>query len=273
MNLVNQIKPHLHADRPLTIFLDYDGTLDDFVPTPDKIIPNPEVINILTQLVNNPNTHPIILSGRMLGHLQQLLPVPRLTLAGTYGFEIQNGSGKINYQEEPEKIKQSIKKLKEIWQEIIPSNQGFFLEDKIWALAIHGKFVNLDIIQKVFLEAKQSALSILDPKIFHLVSDIDFFEAIPHKANKSNSVHFLINHYIKQKTDLLYIGDDTKDEEAMIVIKQIGGFAIKVTKQSHHTIADWILPSPQEVRGFLKTLLIPTKKKEADPKAKVSSFD
>lgn len=255
MSIAKQLQKHLHPEKDLVLFLDYDGTLDGFVPTPDQIRPNPEVIKILTQLVNHPTIHPIILSGRMLAHLQQLLPIPGLTLAGTYGFEIQNGNGEIFYREDARVIKETIRQLKTIWQEMIPLDLGFYLEDKTWSLAIHGKHAPPEKIIPLFRSAEQAALSILHPDQFHLTSDTDFFEAVPHQANKGSAVPFLINRFHFETMNLLYIGDDAKDEEGMNSVKQAGGWAIKVTKSQESSNADWCVLSPQHVRAFLTELI------------------
>ena len=72
----------------LRLFLDYDGTLDEFAPTPDIVLPNREVISILEQLVGAKGILPAVISGRRLAHIQKLLPVEGLLIAGTYGLEI-----------------------------------------------------------------------------------------------------------------------------------------------------------------------------------------
>ena len=41
----------MDADK-LRLFLDYDGTLADFAPTPDEVYPDPELIDLLNRLNN-----------------------------------------------------------------------------------------------------------------------------------------------------------------------------------------------------------------------------
>ena len=92
------VKIHLiwrQIDRAprLWLFLDYDGTLADFAPTPDHIQPDAALIDLITQLVQHPDLRVSIISGRRLSHIQQLLPIDDLMIAGTYGVELSTWRG------------------------------------------------------------------------------------------------------------------------------------------------------------------------------------
>jgi trehalose 6-phosphate phosphatase len=76
------------AAHGLFLFLDYDGTLAEFAPTPDHILPNSRVIELISRLADKDNIQIVILSGRRLKHIQALLPVDGILLAGTYGLEM-----------------------------------------------------------------------------------------------------------------------------------------------------------------------------------------
>lgn len=84
----------LRADR-LWIFLDYDGTLADFTPTPECVIPDPEAIAVVTRLSHCPRARVAVISGRPLRQIQQLLPIRDIWLAGAYGIELQTPQGEI----------------------------------------------------------------------------------------------------------------------------------------------------------------------------------
>ena len=72
----------------LWLFLDYDGTLADFAPTPDHIVPDPVVIQLLERLAKIPSVRVTVISGRRLKDIQTLLPVKGIFKAGTYGIEL-----------------------------------------------------------------------------------------------------------------------------------------------------------------------------------------
>ena len=95
----------------LWLFLDYDGTLSDFAHTPDDIQPNPEIITLLKQLAQRPNTRVTVLSGRRLGHVRQLLPVAGLFLAGTYGIELLEETGETIYRVEYREVRPALEEI------------------------------------------------------------------------------------------------------------------------------------------------------------------
>ncbi len=252
--VLNQFLASLTPDKALVLFLDYDGTLDDFAPTPDDILPNPEVIEMMKKLVADSHIYPIILSGRKLEHLRALLPVSGLCLAGTYGLEIQLSSGTLLMQEAYETIRPTISRIKPVWQDLIRQDTAFFLEDKGWSLAIHGKFVNPKISHKVLTEALEAAQPLIDHNRFQIIVDDRFLEAAPILANKGNAVLFLIKKFGYEDMNYLYIGDDEKDELGMKAVQELGGFSIKVAATKVKTTANWYLQNPPAVQAFLNNL-------------------
>ncbi len=78
----NALLQRLTAAGDLRLFLDYDGTLADFAPTPDDIFPDPDLAALIDQLAALPRTEVAIISGRRLSHVQALVPVPRHPAGG-----------------------------------------------------------------------------------------------------------------------------------------------------------------------------------------------
>jgi trehalose 6-phosphate phosphatase len=252
--VLSQLVEKLDAKTPLVLFLDYDGTLDNFAPTPDDILPNPDVIGLMQKLVDVPHIHPIILSGRKLAHLRALLPVEKLCLAGTYGLEIQTAEGVQIEQEAYDTIRPTISRIKPVWQELIQRDAAFFLEDKGWSLAIHAKFVDPKLSQKVLTDSLAAAQPLIDHTRFQIIVDDQFLEAAPILANKGSAVLYMVTRFGYENMQYLYIGDDEKDELGMKAVQGLGGFAIKAADISVKTTANWHLDDPQTVRVFLNDL-------------------
>ncbi len=122
------------------LFLDYDGTLAVFAPTPDVILPDIKVINLLKRFVAVDKVLPAIISGRRLDHIKKLLPVKGLLLAGTYGMEMQLPNGDYRSLLAYEEVRPTLDRLKPIWHSLIKDLPGFYLEDKGWTLAVHGRY-------------------------------------------------------------------------------------------------------------------------------------
>ena len=250
------IRQVLHKQH-LWLFLDYDGTLADFAPTPETINPNPQINALLTGLVSKPNVRVTIISGRRLRDVQALIPVPGLYLAGTYGIELLTPERELIQRVKLETIRPFLEMVKPRWAEIIQGETGFYIEDKDWALALHAKFSQDSAAKQVLTLAQEVVKQELSEEQFRILGGHKFLEIAPLLAHKGKSVSYLLKHYPLPKAQLVYIGDDDKDEEAFDVIQTYQGLAIKVVNEiqpAQPTRANYTLSSPTEVNTWLETL-------------------
>ena len=248
------INERLDSTKLLRLFLDYDGTLDDFAPTPECINPNLEVISMLAKLAEDERIHIAVISGRRLSHIKKLIPIPGIMLAGTYGIELQTPEGERINRDDKSKMRPLLAALKLQWKELINSKKGFFLEDKGWTLAIHARFAEEHIAKEVLAAAKSEAVALIGSSSLRLRSGHKFLEIGPKLANKGSTVNYLLQRYPSSQALLIYLGDDDKDEEAFSVIKACGGIAIQVASEPRDTLADWRLESPRAARRWLESL-------------------
>jgi len=252
-----EITRQIQPDHPLWLFLDYDGTLADFAPNPEIIDPNPQIAALLTRLVSKPNVRVAIISGRRLRDIRALLPVPGLFLAGTYGIELLPPDGNLIQRVKLETIRPFLELVKPRWAEIIEGETGFFIEDKDWALALHARFSADEVAKRVLAQAREILEQELAEEQFRILGGHKFLEAAPLLANKGKTISYLLDQYPLPQAQLLYLGDDDKDEEAFDVIQTHGGLAIKVAnpaQAAQPTQANYTLSSPAAVNAWLETL-------------------
>lgn len=245
------------AER-IWLFLDYDGTLADFAPTPEDVHPDPDLVALLTRLAQDPRLRVAVVSGRRLSQVQRLVPIPGVLLAGTYGIELLTPEGERIDRLEYGTIRPALETLKPQWANLIAGREGFFLEDKGWTLALHARFANQQDSDRILVEARRMALKAsgqADPGLFRLLGGHKFLELGPQLAHKGRTVEYLLAQYPWPGSLPIYLGDDDKDEEAFGVIKAHGGFAIVVALEPRDTRADVRLPSTQAARRWLGTLL------------------
>jgi trehalose 6-phosphate phosphatase len=249
-----EIKQRLHQTRPLWLFLDYDGTLANFAPTPDHIVPDKDLINNLYRLQKNPGVRIAIISGRRLGHIQKLLPVQGILLAGTYGIEIQDFEGKLIQRLDLEHIRQKISLIKPKLERVLEKTEGFYLEDKRWSLAIHARYADETSISNIFNKAYNLSKKLIAETGFQILGGDRFFEIAPKLANKGITVQFLIDQFPLTSALIVYIGDDDKDEQAFTTVKCLGGIPIVVSEDVRETEALLRFPSPEAVRKWITSL-------------------
>jgi len=253
-----RVQARLAQAEYLWLFLDYDGTLADFAPTPEHVYPDPELIGLIARLVEHPRFRVAVVSGRRLRHVRELVPVPGVLLAGTYGIELQTPEGERLDRLSYDHVRPPLEALKPRWAALITGRQGFFLEDKGWTLAFHARFADETEARQVLAQARRLAGAAIDraePECFRLLGGHKFLEIGPRLANKGLTVAYLLDHYPWPEALPVYLGDDDKDEEAFGVIQARGGIAVVVAPQPRKTGADLRLESPQAARRWLETLL------------------
>lgn len=253
-----EVQKRLRQAERLRLFLDYDGTLADFAPTPEEVTPDPALLDLLARLEQDPRIRPAILSGRRLSHVQKLVPVPGILLAGTYGIELQTPLGERIDRLPFAEIRPTLDRLKPRWAELLAGREGFFLEDKGWTLALHARFADDDETEQVLAQARRDAVEAMDERaleLFRLLGGHKFLEIGPKLAHKGRTVDYLLERYRWPGALPLYLGDDDKDEEAFGVIKARGGIAIVVASEPRETQADLRLTTPRAARRWLEVLL------------------
>lgn len=248
------VKTRLAQAARLWLFLDYDGTLSDFAPTPDQVDPDPEIERLVERLARHPRIRAAVVSGRRLNHVEKLVPVSGILLAGTYGVELRLPDGERVERVAYDDIRPVLEALKPRWERLLADREGFFLEDKDWALAIHAKFAADDEAEEVLPAAREMATEALDPELFRVLGGHKFLEIGPKLAHKGKTVDYLLDRCAWPDALPLYVGDDDKDEEAFGVIQAHGGLAIVVSEEPRETCADGRLESPPDVREWLSGL-------------------
>jgi trehalose 6-phosphate phosphatase len=249
------IRQHLRAGGSLALFLDYDGTLVPIAPTPAEAQPDKALLDLLADLAHASAFDTIILSGRPLSSLQALLPVPGLTLAGTYGVEVQREGKVMVLGVAPDQIRPVIAQVKEAWERVIDKRDGFLLEDKGLAIALHARWADPGEANSVLERAQIAATAALPADHFRILGGDRFLEVAPASAHKGQTVDWLLARSLAPNALPVYFGDDDKDEEAFSVIRRHGGIPIGVGTRFPLTLALEHIPSPETLRDWLRKLL------------------
>jgi trehalose 6-phosphate phosphatase len=263
-HLPERVSVHVAQARRLWLFLDYDGTLAPLAPTPQHIIPDPEVIGLLTRLAQQPCMRVVVISGRRLSDVEALVPVPDILLAGTYGIELRvPGEGRLN-RVEYNAVRPVLNTFKLQWARLIAGHEGFFLEDKGWALALHACLASSAEATKVLSAAHLVISEVASSELFRVLDGHRFLEVAPRLAHKGKTVDHLLTRYAWPDALPIYLGDDDKDEEAFAVIQAREGIAILVAEKPRRAKADCRLQSPRAVRRWLETLLAHLKRRGSE---------
>jgi trehalose-phosphatase len=258
----DKAEQQLNQAERLWLFLDYDGTLADFAATPDTILPDAELVELLSALARHSRYRLGVVSGRRLAHIRKLLPIDDIWLAGTYGIEILSPDGTLIHRQEYDSIRERLKDFKPEWEALLAGIETIYLEDKGWSLAIHAKNADQKQAGMILSTARQMAEQLVSTNpAFRILGGHKFLEVCPKLANKGHTIHYLLEKDSFDRSLPVYVGDDDKDEEAFLEINHLGGITILVASESRPTHAVCRLDNPSQVRSWLKHLRnIPEKK-------------
>ncbi len=237
------------------IFLDYDGTLVPIARTPAEALPDAELTKLLSRLAGRKSFQTIVLSGRPLSSLQALLPIDGMILAGTYGAEVQMPDGRIIRHADPAALRPAVEQIRRAWGALTENRQGFFIEDKGMAVALHARFADADEAQSVMEDARREAEDLMRGEDLRLLGGDRFLEAAPANADKRLAVDWLLDRFAGRGAYPVYFGDDDKDEEAFDAIRCRSGLPIVVGERQPETRALVRLHSPENVRVWLEDML------------------
>jgi alpha,alpha-trehalase len=193
-----------------------------------------------------------------LGHIEALLPISGAILAGTYGVELRRWDGKKTQQVSKEMARTHLDAIKTRWEDLLQDTVGFYLEDKGFAIALHGRHANHsdDQVNQIIYRARNAAEDELKSDDFQILGGYKFLEVAPRIADKGKTVRYLLQRYPVENSIPIYIGDDDKDERAFEAVRAEGGIAILVAMRPRDSKATYRLRTPVAVHEWLSELLV-----------------
>ena len=242
--------------RPdLQLFLDYDGTLSEIVPDPSRAFLSPEMRAILGKVAS---ICPVaIVTGRKEATIRDFLaPLDeRVILATSHGLEIFF-PGESDFRVGQEFLA-PLQAVKSRVQSALPDlPQGVRVEDNALSVSVHYRQVEggeggveVGVIEQ-FVDNLSSEFPTLRKTIGKCV-----FEFRPRLDwDKGKAVQYILDRKFIEKKFPIYLGDDVTDEDAFLVVNQLGGISVQIGNHKPHTHAKVVLPSVDHVQLFLHKL-------------------
>lgn len=252
------LKPAMQArrlKRPLLLLLDYDGTLVEIAPRPELAQPTPELLDLLRRLAAQGDLKLMVVSGRPLRDLQELLPVPGLDFLGSHGGEAFI-SGRLYPLPAAVADDQELSRWRQRLLSKLQPFPGWWIEDKPQGFALHYRQVPAEYATE-FVEIIGSWQEQLQQEGgFQVLSGKKVLEILPLRVSKGTAIEniLLLPGFIGLFP--VYLGDDITDESAFLLL-QGHGMTIKVGRPGAETAASHYLPDTTAVRHFLSLLAAP----------------
>lgn len=249
--------------KNIFLFLDYDGTLTPIVKTPPQAMLSPAVRDMLARLSRQRRCRVVIVSGRSLANIKDMVRLEGIIYVGNHGLELEGRGLRL-----PRLLLPRFQEiLGEVRDRLIVKTrrfEGVFVEDKGATLSLHYRLASSRCVSEIkkvleeiirFFVVRKKLKVTRGKKVFEIRPLVDW--------DKGKAVAWLLN----QKKALsfngpclpVYVGDDATDESAFAVLRQRGlGIAVGRTKNSQASKAShakFYLRHHRDVNVFLKQLL------------------
>jgi trehalose 6-phosphate phosphatase len=240
----------------LVLLLDFDGTLAPIVDRPEDARPLPAAIEAIEALRRRGDVDVAVVSGRGLDDARSLSRLEGIAFAGNHGMEIE-GPGLREVHEEAAAARPVLDEVQAEVRGALADIEGALVEDKGLTLSVHYRLVRDDEVERVrdavrSATASREALRVTEGKrVLEIRPRVDW--------HKGRAVEFLLEHLRPPHgAPVLYLGDDTTDEDAFRALNEWSGGSgegVLVAPTELKTAARSRVDDPHEAAELLAELV------------------
>lgn len=237
-------------DSPVTLIMDYDGTLSPFVPNPEAARPYPGISGLLDSLADA-GCRLVFVTGRDCRQLPAFLGLKSpVEVWGSHGGERLRADGSIEPLALERQREQGLARARS-WAQ--SAGYGLAVESKPGCLSFHLRAMPETLQGKVLQRARDSWAVIAREHDLELKAFDGGVELRSADVHKGLAVQTVLAESLPGSR-IFYLGDDRTDEDAFAALKG-QGVSILVNSVLRETQAEWWLRPPEEVLGFLGRIL------------------
>lgn len=227
-------------------FLDVDGTLINIADTPQGVVVDQTLLDLIANLHRATGGALALVSGRMISDLQSRTGLAQLPMAGLHGLERRDSTGRLWIHAAAPTAKCAIK---EALIPVLVRHPGLFLEDKGLTLALHyRKAPTLAAFAHQLMRRLVNSANSTGENL-ELQRGKRVVEIKPAGIDKGTAVtEFLAEApFIGRRP--VFIGDDQNDEHGFAEVNRLDGVSIKVDRGP--SCARYRLPNVTAVHQWL----------------------
>jgi trehalose-phosphatase len=239
-----RIALQIRRSKQVVIFLDFDGTLAQIAPTPDRARLEDVTRDILRRLARHRHVSVVVISGRRRAELQSCVGLPGLRYLGLYGWET-NGNRNM-----PFKVRLDLVGMLLDLHADLQDRSGVRIEPKGNSFSVHLLGANAATKRQVRLQVHKRLTPVRRTlKVMENLRDMEVAPVLI--GDKGVAVRKVLAERGKRRALPVYFGDDLSDEPAFAAAQK--GISILVgTRRA--TRAKYFLRGPAEVTAALSKM-------------------
>lgn len=248
--LVLPSPPVPEAATSWALFLDVDGTLLEFAPTPDAVHVPSGLIALLLRLQHRLDGALALISGRRIASLDNLFKPLTLPAAGLHGFERRDARGVVHLAPIADDFVAALHRLA---QHIAARFPGVLVEDKQFSIAFHyGALITGADSEAGAVQALQASLAAAADRLgCELLAGHKVYELKSAVVDKGRALVAFMDEPPFQGRLPIFIGDDFTDAYALRAASACAGMAIQVDERIAGA-AQFALSDPAAVLQWLQ---------------------
>jgi trehalose 6-phosphate synthase/phosphatase len=244
------LQSRLQETEDLLLFLDYDGTLVPYTPTPELARPDAALMALLEELTRRPHTEVHVVSGRGREPLEHWLGGLPVALYAEHGFWSRS-VGSQTWVPAAEITGEWREAALAILRDITARTPGSLIEIKSVALAWHYRLADQEAGARRANEVRLHLSQLLSNQPVEILAGHKVLEIRPYGVNKGRIIPPMSPERLAATT-VLAIGDDRTDEDLFAAVPPDG---ITVRVGPGPTKARFRLESVSAVRALLRSLV------------------
>lgn len=239
----------------LVLLLDFDGTLAPIVDRPERAALPERAREVIERLVRSPGMEVAVVSGRGLTDARERVGIAEIAYAGNHGMEIQ-GPRMHRLHAEAAAARPLLERIVRELTPRLAETPGAILEDKGLTLSVHYRLTDERGEERV---RRWVSDAVAHTPELRLTEGKKVLEVRPRvEWDKGRAVLFLLEQLAPPRgAPVVYIGDDTTDEDAFRALNARDGWGEGVLVAAPLppvTAAQSYLNDPTEVAALLAEL-------------------
>ena len=248
--------------RHRLLMLDHDGTLVPFEMVRNQAIPSGETLALLRHIAGSRHTTLVVVSGRPVRELTELLDQPSWTLVGEHGWEVRDPGEAVVRHPLPRGAATRLDRAERLARDAGLAER---VERKRASIAVHTRGLDVESARATAASAARAWTPVMDDgATLRLTAFNGGVELRVRGRDKGTAVRDLLAREVPGTLGV-HVGDDETDEDAFAALAPTG-IGVRVGAPGLPTGASAWLHGPEQVARFLAAWL-ETLDRAADPHA------